>query len=445
MQKTVLKNYAKLLARVGLNVQKGQEVIITAELDQPEFVELAAEECYRAGAAKVRVEWAHQPVSRLAAEYCDEAVLGEVRPWQEEKLRCQVRELPARLYLESADPDGMSGIDAAKYSRAMQARSRIVKPYRDKMENKYQWCIAAVAGEKWAKKVFPRATSASIAVEKLWRAILSCSRALEGNPIENWSLHDEDLAARCAYLNSLGLTSLEYQSSNGTDLRVGLLREGLFSAGEEKTLSGIPFNANIPSEEVFTSPKKGEAEGVVYSTKPLSYQGQLIRNFSVRFEGGRAVEVHGGRGAAQKDDRDGRGRVLPRRVRARALRFSRQRQPRPLLQHAVRRKRRLPPRLRQGIYQLRARLRGQDGRAAARDGRQRLHHPRRLHDRQRRPAHRRRHRYGCPPSDIPQRPLGLLIFFRVEFITERGAPCGGRPLRRFVRVFQPAYRRAPLK
>ena len=296
MQKTALMNYAKLLARVGLNVQKGQEVIISAELDQPEFVELAAEECYRAGAAKVRVEWTHQPVARLSAQYCAEEVLGEVRPWQEEKLRCEVRELPARLYLESADPDGMNGIDAAKYARAAQARSRIVKPYRDKMENKYQWCIAAVAGEKWARKVFPRATGASIAEDKLWRAILSCSRALEGNPLENWRRHNADLTARCDHLNSLGLTSLEYQSSNGIDLRVGLLREGLFAAGEERTLSGIPFNPNIPSEEVFTSPARGEAEGIVYSTKPLSYQGRLIRNFSVRFEKGRAVEVHAATG-----------------------------------------------------------------------------------------------------------------------------------------------------
>lgn len=296
MQKTVLKNYAKLLARVGLNVQKGQEVIITAGLDQPGFVAYAAEECYRAGASRVRVEWSHQPLARLGALCKSEEVLSEVRPWQEEKLRCEVRELPARLYLESADPDGMNGIDAAKYARAAQARSRIVKPYRDKMENKYQWCIAAVAGEKWAKKVFPRATGASIAEDKLWRAILSCSRALEGNPLENWRRHNADLTTRCDHLNSLGLTSLEYQSSNGTDLRVGLLREGLFAAGEERTLSGIPFNPNIPSEEVFTSPARGEAEGIVYSTKPLSYQGRLIRNFSVRFEKGRAVEVHAATG-----------------------------------------------------------------------------------------------------------------------------------------------------
>ena len=297
MQKTVLKNYAKLLARVGLNVQKGQEVIITAGLDQPGFVAYAAEECYRAGASRVRVEWSHQPLARLGALCKSEEVLSEVRPWQEEKLRCEVRSLPARLYIESEDPDGMNGTDSEKLARAMQARQRVIKPYRDKMENKYQWCIAAVPGRAWAKKVFPKDVP-SAAEEKLWRAILSASRSLEGNPMANWQAHNEALEKRCAYLNSLGLASLEYESANGTRLRVGLLKEGLFAGGGERTLSGVYFNPNIPSEECFTSPKKGEAEGIVYSTKPLSYQGQLIRNFSVRFEGGRAVEVHAAQGEA---------------------------------------------------------------------------------------------------------------------------------------------------
>ena len=293
MKKTVLKNYAKLLARVGLNVQKGQEVIISAELDQPDFVLLCAEECYRAGASKVRVEWTHQPLARLGAECKSEEVLSEVPAWQEEKLRCEVHRLPARLYLESEDPDGLQGIDAEKYARALQARQKVIKPYRDKMENKYQWCIAAVPGARWAKKVFP---SAPAPEEKLWTAILRASRALEGNPVANWQEHDRQLEARCAWLNGLGLSSLEYSSSNGTRLRVGLLRQGLFAGGGERTLSGVYFNANIPSEEVFTSPARGEAEGVVYSTKPLSYRGRLIRNFSLRFENGRAVEAHAAAG-----------------------------------------------------------------------------------------------------------------------------------------------------
>ena len=296
MQKTVLRNYAKLLARAGLNVQKGQEVIIVAELDQADFVAMVAEECYRAGAIKVRAEWRHQPQMRLTAEYCTEEVMSEVLPWQEEKLRYEVKTLPARLYLESEDPDGMSGIDSEKYSRAMQARSKIIKPYRDKMENRYQWCIAAVSGKRWAKKIYSKSTSAGQAEEKLWKAILTASRSYEGNPLANWQMHNAELSSRCAYLNALNLQALEYKSSNGTSLRVGLMKDGIFMGGGETTLSGVYFNPNIPSEEVYTTPAKGEAEGIVYSTKPLSFEGQLIRNFSIRFENGRAVEVHAAQG-----------------------------------------------------------------------------------------------------------------------------------------------------
>lgn len=295
MQKTVLKNYAKLLAKTGLNVQKGQDVIVTADISQAEFVLLVAEECYRAGARKVFPEWTHQPLSRMNAEQRSLEQLSRVFPWEEAGLKWQARTLPAHLYIMSEDPDGMRGIDAEKYADAMRARSAVIKPYRDERENKDQWCIAAAAGEEWAKKVFPKEKSGAAAVERLWNAIISASRA-DGNPMANWAAHNKDLAARCAFLNGLGISSLEYKSGNGTRLRVGLMKESVFAGGEEKTLSGIPFNPNIPSEEVYTTPKRGDAEGIVYSTKPLSYQGQVIRNFSIRFENGKAVEAHASQG-----------------------------------------------------------------------------------------------------------------------------------------------------
>ena len=290
MKKTVLKNYAKLIAKTGVNVKSGQDVIIRAELDQPEFVAYVAEECYRAGARNVRVEWSHQPVSRLNAIYQSEDTLAEVAPWQEEKLRDQSLSLPAVIYLESADPDGMNGVDAHKVSSASMRRFPKIKPYRDAMENKYQWCIAAVAGKNWAKKVFPKEQHAQAAEEKLWEAILRCSRA-EGNPIGNWNEHNKNLSERCRILNGLHLKKLFYRSSNGTDLTVGLMPEGVFAGGGETTLSGRYFNPNIPSEEVFTTPRRGLAEGVVYSTKPLSYQGQLIENFHLRFADGKVTEA----------------------------------------------------------------------------------------------------------------------------------------------------------
>lgn len=295
MKKTTMQKYAKLLARKGANVRKGQEVVINASLDQPEFVKMVVEECYRAGASKVMVEWAYQPLAKIHYRYRSVKTLSTMDKWEIEKLRHKVDTLPAVIYIESDDPDGLKGINQEKVSKAQQARYPIIKPMRDEMENKYQWCIAAVPGKAWAKKVFPNEREGK-AVEKLWNAILYTSRADGDDPIKAWEDHNADLKARCEYLNSLHIEKLHYTSSNGTDFTVGLIPDALFLGGSEDTLGGVEFNPNIPSEEVFTSPMKGDAEGIVYATRPLSYRGELIENFSVRFEDGKAVEVHAEKG-----------------------------------------------------------------------------------------------------------------------------------------------------
>lgn len=292
MKKTVLKGYARLIARTGAAVQKGQPVIIVAGLEQPEFIELLAAECYRAGASEVEVDWRHQPLTRLAVRYKSAKKLGEVKAWEEEKQRWQTEALPARIVVLSEDPDGLAGIDQAKYAAGMQARYQKLRPYIDARENREQWCIAAVPGEKWAKKVFPELPKGR-AVERLWEAILSCSRALEGDPLENWRLHDLDIKARAEALNAMGLTALEYRDPNGTELRVGLIPEALFLGGAERCpANGVEYNPNIPSEELFVTPRAGDAEGVVHATRPLAVQGVLIEDFWLRFEGGRVVELH---------------------------------------------------------------------------------------------------------------------------------------------------------
>ena len=201
MKKSVLKQYARLIARTGANVQKGQSVLIVAGLDQPEFIELLAAECYRAGASEVEVEWRHQPLTRLAVRYKSAKKLGEVKAWEEEKQKWQAENLPARIVVLSEDPDGLTGINQAKYAKGMQARYQKLRPYIDARENREQWCIAAVPGVKWAKKVFPELPKGR-AVEKLWEVILSCSRALEGDPEENWRLHNLELKARADRLNA---------------------------------------------------------------------------------------------------------------------------------------------------------------------------------------------------------------------------------------------------
>ncbi len=285
------RSFAELIVRIGVNVREGQEVVINAELDQPDFVELVVEECYKAGASDVRVEWSHQPLQLLNVKYRTADGLGEVKDWERERLLYRAKTLPAMIYLESSDPNGLDGMDQEKWGQAIQKRWSVIKPIRDEMENKYQWCIAAVPGKKWASKVFPE-LPVDEAVEKLWEAILYTSRA-DGDGMSAWREHNADLKRRCDYLNSLGLRRLKYRSSNGTDFSVGLIPEALFLAGAEDTLgSGITYNPNIPSEEVFTSPMRGDAEGIVYSTRPLSYRGVMIENFSIRFEGGKVVEVH---------------------------------------------------------------------------------------------------------------------------------------------------------
>ena len=290
MNVTRLKKYANLIARCGVNVQKGQEVIISADLDQPEFVKLVVDECYKLGAKEVTVEWSYQPLAKSHIKYCKDKVLATVKDWQIKKLEYQVETLPCRIYILSEDPDGLAGMNQKKYAKMASARAKIIKPIRDKMENKYQWCIAAVPGKKWAKKVFPN-LKVGAAVEKLWEAILDTSRVYE-DPILEWDKHNKNLAEKCEYLNSLGIKELKYKSKNGTDFKVGMIKDALFCAGGERAVgSNIYFNPNIPSEEAFTSPMKGEAEGIVYSSMPLSHTGQLITDFWMKFEGGKVVEV----------------------------------------------------------------------------------------------------------------------------------------------------------
>ena len=293
MKKTRLKKYAHLIAACGVNVQKGQEVFIRAGLDQPEFVKMLTEECYKLGAKKVVVDWNYQPLEKLHVRYRALKTLSVLDNYEEARWQHYVDTIPCRIYLESDDPDGLKGINQEKLFKANQKVFPVIKKYRDQIENKYQWCIAAVPGVAWAKKIFP-ALPKKQAVEQLWEAILYTSRVDE-DPVEAWKKHNEDLRRRCEYLNSLEIASLHYTSSNGTDFTVGMIRQAEFKGGADTTLQNIVTNPNIPSEECFISPMKGEAEGIVYSTMPLSYQGQLIENFCIRFEKGRAVEWHAGK------------------------------------------------------------------------------------------------------------------------------------------------------
>ena len=295
MKKSLLKKYAELIVRSGIALKKGQSVIVYSDVNIESFTALVVEECYKAGAKHVIVEWSSQACARIAYKKGNKEALATTLPYEIEKQKWYCDELPCLIVLESEDPDAMAGLDQKKLAYVRGKRRAAVFPYRQQRDNHEQWCIAGVASPAWAKKIFPDLPRGK-AVEKLWEAILATSRADDGNGIENWKKHDENLKGRCSYLNSLNLVELHYTSSNGTDLTVGLNPDVIFLGGGESTLEGVYYQPNIPSEECFTSPIRGKAEGIVYSAKPLSYGGTLIEDFYVRFHEGKAVEVKAKRG-----------------------------------------------------------------------------------------------------------------------------------------------------
>ena len=290
MKKTILREYAKLIVRAGLNVQPGQDVLINTGLDQPEFVQMVVDEAYKAKARKVTVNWNYQPLQKLHVRHQSAKTLATVENWELARWQHYVDTVPCRLLLTSDDPDGLKGINMAKLAKGRQAVYQATKTYHDQLQNQEQWCIAAVPGAAWAKKVFPE-LSRNQAMEKLWQEILFASR-VQDDPVAAWEAHNRNLKARCDYLNSLDIAQLHYTADNGTDLTVGMIPQAQFCGGGENNLRGVFYNPNIPTEECFISPIRGQAQGIVYATKPLCYQGQLIEGFSIRFDQGKAVEVH---------------------------------------------------------------------------------------------------------------------------------------------------------
>ncbi|MBD5390384.1 aminopeptidase [bacterium] len=289
MKEEILKNYAKLIVKMGVNVQKDQDVVISASVEDAYFVKYVVEEAYLAGAREVVVDWNYQPLGKLDYQYQSVETLKELPEWYLKKQEYRVEKLPAMIHIISEDPDGLSGIDQSKVLEVQMAIGPVLMKYREQKDNKFQWTIVGIPGEKWAKKIFPN-LSTEKAMEALWDAILKVTRVY-GDPIENWNQHNANLAEKTSKLNALGIKTLTYKSKNGTDFTIDLHQEMNFLAGGEKTLSGVFYNPNMPTEECFTSPIKNSANGVVMATKPLSVRGVLVSDFGFRFENGKVVEV----------------------------------------------------------------------------------------------------------------------------------------------------------
>lgn len=287
-----LREYAKLLIEVGLNVQKGQTLVISCPVDCAYFARLCASAAYDVGCREVVMRWSDDYLTRERYLRADDAVFDEFPLWQKEMMNGYAEFGAAFLSIAARDPEALRGVDPERLMRAGKAESAI-RPYMDAiMSNACPWCVASVPIESWAKKVFPDAPVQE-AMEKLWDAIFSAVRISgKGDAVERWREHVAQLRARVEKLNALHFVSLHYTNALGTDLTIRLPEKHLWSGGSCNCKAGVPFVANMPTEEVFTAPLREGVDGVVYAALPLVHNGNIIDHFHFVVKDGKIVEVH---------------------------------------------------------------------------------------------------------------------------------------------------------
>lgn len=285
-----MKKMAALAVNVGINLQKGQDVVIYISTRQDKFANYLVRECYKNGARKVSIEWKNEDITKL--KYMHEGIkaLCKIEPWEIEKEKYRSEIVPCLIHVLDDDPDSLSSIDAEKLSRAITARRKAIKKYRDIVDNINQWVIVALPSKKWAMKVFPNEPIPT-AMKKLEDAIIKCMRLDTPDPVQAWEDHIKDLDDKANKLNELHLNYLHYTSKNGTDLTLHLNPKHKWLPARETNLRNISYCANMPTEEVFTMPLKDGVDGIVYSTKPLSYNSTIINDFYVKFKNGKVIEV----------------------------------------------------------------------------------------------------------------------------------------------------------
>ena len=286
-----LAKYAKLLVSTGINVQPGHTVQLTIAVDQAELARLIVKEAYALGAAEVLVNWSDDVIARERLVNVDVERLEQVHPQRVTEMNYLLEHKSSRLVVLSDDPGAYDGVDPEKLSRSARAISQALNPMRQASQaNKISWTLGAASGLEWAKKVFPNATSDEEAVDLLWDQIFKTCRIYEEDPIKAWEEHEARLVAKAKVLNDEQFVKLHY-TAPGTDLVLGMPKNHLWEAAGSINAQGEKFIANMPTEEVFTAPDYRVADGYVTSTKPLSYNGNIIECIKVTFKDGEIVDV----------------------------------------------------------------------------------------------------------------------------------------------------------
>lgn len=290
MNKSFLIKYASLAVNIGVNIQKDNILVISSPIETAEFARLITEEAYKSGAKDVIVHYGDQKLTKIKLENSSLETISNIPEWQAESYNYYARQEACFISISASDPDGLKGVPVEKIGASQKARTSALKEYFDNsMSNKCRWCVLSVPTLSWAKKVFPK-VSDDEAMESLWDVIFKTVRVDTENPVNAWEKHNAYLEEKIKFMNNNNFKSVHLKSANGTDLNIELPEGHIWAGGSERDVNGIPFNANMPTEEVFTLPKKTGVNGIVYSSKPLSYGGNLIDNFSITFKDGKAID-----------------------------------------------------------------------------------------------------------------------------------------------------------
>jgi len=284
-----LDKYAKLAVKVGVNIQPNQTLLVRSPIECAPFVRKVVKHAYDAGAKNVHIEWSDEECTLIKYLNAPEETFNEFPRWISEQYVDIAKEGGAFLSIYAQNPDLLKDVDPQRVANAQKSSATGLKEWRSyTLSDKCKWSIVSIPTEAWASKVFPDANTDE-AVEKLWEAIFKCTRVDKEDPVKAWEQHNSDLKLRMNFLNDKNFKSLHFKSSK-TDITIELPEGHVWLSGASKDPNGVNFNANIPTEEVFSMPHKFKVNGVVSSTKPLVYGGNVIDDFSITFKDGKIVD-----------------------------------------------------------------------------------------------------------------------------------------------------------
>jgi len=290
MNQETLKKYAHTLLKYGVNLQEDQTLVISVDVENKDFAVIVTEEAYELGAKEVVLNWRCSPIARQRLLHANESVLERPANWIPEFYKQYIDEKAAFLSLISANPKALEGIPTDRISLQSRNLNKVLSFYHTAiMNSSVTWCVASVPTVLWANLLGYEGTDEE-KINQLWATLLKLCRIEGVEPKDTYRHHMAKLRHRCEALNKLDLKSLRYTCENGTDLLLELPEGHIWLGGEESSKDGTIFNANIPTEEVFSAPQYNGVNGVVHSTKPLIYHGNTISDFSFTFKEGKIVE-----------------------------------------------------------------------------------------------------------------------------------------------------------